>query len=111
MADDRLRDLERRASAGDAEARAAYLRELIRIGDARIAEVRELEDTLRDRLASIREMVDEWIWGGSERDKKARRCPELQLEHVLATVRMAMSGRHGSEFGYGYKTLARVWPR
>lgn len=112
MADERLRDLERKAAGGDAAAKAAYLRALVRTGDERVVEVRELEESLRSLLERTRSHVNEEIERDHGHDDGAvGRCPELKLKHLQATARMAVGGRHGAAFGYGYKVLAKVWPR
>jgi hypothetical protein len=104
MADERLRELEREAEQ-DPAARPAFVRELARTRDPRVLEIEALVGELEQRLAAIQADVD------GQLDPQARRCPPLRVELAQAAVRAALAKRDGfAGVGYGYKTLARVWP-
>lgn len=113
MADDRLRERERRArSSEDLEDRQAWLIELIRTRAPEAREASALQERIAKGLEAVRQAADERFNSVSGERTPAKPCPELSVEPVLIALETALRDRDGlSDVGYGTETLISYWPR
>lgn len=111
MADERLRERERRARSGGVEERQAWLLEVSRTRGPQALEAQALEERIAAALVAVRQAVDAHF-AGFRSETAARPCPALSVEPVLAALETALREREGmSDAGYGAETLVAFWPR
>jgi hypothetical protein len=111
MADERLRERERRAKGGGLEERQAWLIEVSRTRAPQALEAQALQERIAAAFVTVRAAVDAHF-AGFRSETKAKPCPELALEPVLAALETALRDREGmGDVGYGAETLVAFWPR